>query len=107
MDILPSIIVYKDAGMPFGAGAFMSLPQGWGYEYVGDDWNDSISSVVVLSGTWQFFENGGYGGASTTVGPGWYPWVEDPQFNMQNDSISSIKCVRATPEGDNPVVGGS
>jgi len=105
MNILPSIIVFKDSGFnQFGQGATMSFPPGWGYSYVGDDWNDSISSVIVLSGTWQFFENGGFTGAFATVGPGWYQFVEDPQFNMQNDTISSILCVSNSPEGDNPVV---
>lgn len=91
MHITPSILVFKDAGFGPSLGG------------VGDDWNDSISSVVVLSGTWQFFENAGFSGASTTVGPGWYQFVEDPQFNMQNDTISSILCVSDQPQGDNPV----
>jgi hypothetical protein len=101
---MPQIIVFKDANLPFGDEDFsISLPPGWGYSYVGDDWNDSISSVIVLSGTWQFFENAGFNGASTTVGPGWYTWVENPQFNMQNDSISSILCIDWNDS--NPIVG--
>lgn len=104
MYLLPTCIVFKDSGFnQFGQGAVMSFPPGWGYSYVGDDWNDSISSVIVLSGTWMFFENGGFGGASATVGPGWYQFVEDPQFNMQNDTISSIACISDQPQGDNPV----
>lgn len=104
MNILPQIIVFKDASFPFGdQTCSISLPQGWGYSYVGDSWNDSISSVIVVSGTWQFFENAGYNGASTTVGPGWYQYVEDPQFNMQNDTISSLRCISNGPQGDNPV----
>ena len=77
---------------------------GLGLGYVGDDWNDKISSVVVVSGTWQFFEHAGFGGASTIVGPGYYQFVEDPQFNFQNDSISSILCLSDQPQGDFPVV---
>ena len=104
MYLLPQIIVFKDAGFnQFGEGATMSFPPGWGYSYVGDNWNDSISSVIVLSGTWQFFENAGFGGARATVGPGWYQFVEDPQFNMQNDTISSILCISDQPQGDKPV----
>jgi hypothetical protein len=105
MYLLPSIMVFKDAGLPFGdQSALISLPPGWGYSYVGDSWNDSISSVIVFSGTWQFFENAGFNGARTTVGPGWYQFVEDPQFNMQNDTISAILCVSDQPQGDNPAV---
>jgi Beta/Gamma crystallin len=91
---MPQIIAFKDAGFPFDDPAVVvSLPPGWGWSYVGDDWNDSISSVIVLSGTWQFFEHGGFAGASATVGPGWYTFVENSPFNMQNDSISSIQCL--------------
>ena len=101
---LPSIMVFNDAGLPFGGeSALISLPQGWGYSYVGDNWNDKISGVIVISGTWQFFEHAGFRGASTTVGPGWYQFVEDPQFNMQNDTISSLACLSDSPQGDNPV----
>jgi hypothetical protein len=103
MYILPSILVYKDAGFQLGEATPISFPPGWGYSYVGDAMNDSISSVIVLSGTWQFFENAGFKGARTTVGPGWYQFVEDPQFNMQNDTISSILCVSDQPQGDKPV----
>ncbi len=104
MYLLPSIIVFKDSGFnQFGEGASMSFPPNWGYSYVGDSWNDSISSVIVLSGTWRFFENAGFKGAHATVGPGWYQFVEYSQFNMQNDTISSILCISDQPQGDNPV----
>jgi Beta/Gamma crystallin len=99
---MPQVIVYQDGN--FGGNSWLtSIAPGWGWNYVGDNWNDQISSVIVLSGTWQFFENGGFTGASTTVGPGWYTWVENPQFNMQNDSISSILCV---DWNDNPPITG-
>lgn len=103
--LLPSCIVYQDRDFPFGEGLVFSLPPGWGWSYVGDAWNDKISSVVILSGTWQFFEHAGFRGAFVTRGPGWYPWVESPQFNMQNDTISSILCVSDQPQGDHPAYG--
>jgi Beta/Gamma crystallin len=103
MYILPEVVVYKDANFLNNTWRF-NLPPGWGWSYVGDDWNDCISSVVVVSGTWQFFENAGFGGASTIVGPGYYKFVEDAQFNMQNDTISSIQCIDDQPQGDNPVI---
>ena len=64
---------------------------------------ETDGSVIVLSGTWQFFEHANFKGAHATVGPGWYQFVEDSQFNMQNDTISSILCVSNQPEGDRPV----
>jgi len=103
MYILPEIVVYKDANFSGDSWRF-NFPPGWGWSYVGDNWNDTISAVVVVSGTWTFFEHAGFGGASTTVGPGYYKFVEDPQFNMTNDTISSILCADDQPQGDNPVV---
>ncbi len=98
------MIVYNDANFNNNEYWYFSLPKGSGWSYVGDNWNDKISSVIILSGTWQFFENAGFTGASTTVGPGFYKFVEDRQFNMQNDTISSILCIDDQPQGDNPVV---
>lgn len=103
MYILPEVVVYKDSNFNNNSDWRFNLPPGWGYSYVGDDWNDTISSVVVISGTWQFFEHAGFNGAFTTVGPGYYKFVEDPQFNMQNDTISSILCIDDQPQGDSPV----
>lgn len=106
MYLMPTIIVFKDADFPFGDETFLiSLPPRWGYSYVGDHWNDQISSVIVLSGTWQFFEHAGFKGAHATVGPGWYTYVENSPFNMQNDSISSLRCIDDHPQGDHPAIG--
>jgi Beta/Gamma crystallin len=110
MYILPEVEVFTDANFSGGSWRF-NMPPNWGWEYVGDDWNDTISSVVIISGRWQFFENANFNnvdgrteGASVIHGPGYYAFVEDPQFNMQNDTISSILCVSDQPEGDDPVV---
>jgi hypothetical protein len=107
MYILPAIEIFIDSDFSFGEGRTISLPPSWGYSYVGDAYNDSISSVIVFSGTWAFFENGGFGGKSVFVGPGWYPFVEDSQFGggIGNDTISSILCVSDEPQGDRPVTG--
>jgi hypothetical protein len=105
MYILPQVIVFKDAGFS-GDSRIFSAPapdavNDYGISYVGDDWNDTISSVIVVSGIWQFFENGGFTDPHTQVGPGWYSYVQDPSFNQDNDTISSMLCV-ADDQGDNP-----
>lgn len=106
MHIQPSIIVFKDAGFNVdNNNQLISFPPGWGYSYVGDNWNDTISSVIVLSGMWQFFPCAGFNGPPATVGPGYYTYVEDPPFGMPNDTISSILCISDQPQGDHPVVG--
>lgn len=98
MLIFPEIVVFEDVN--FGGSEWRTNLD---YSYVGDDWNDSISSVIVISGTWQFFENANFGGASTVVGPGYYSFVENQPFNMTNDTISSFRVVSWDPQGDNPV----
>jgi len=112
MYIIPEIEVFEDAGFQGNSWRF-NRPADWGWTYVGSDWNDKISSVVVISGTWRFFENAldfhhqdSEGGARVTVGPGFYSFVEHPDFGggMANDSISAILCVSDQPEGDLQVV---
>jgi len=56
-----------------------------------DGWGDRISSIQVLSGTWQFCQHVNYGGWSVNLGPGNYPWVED--FGIPNDNISSLRRI--------------
>jgi hypothetical protein len=90
---LPEVVVYWDAN--------------WGGEswrtnlnelYVGDHWNDQISSIIVVSGTWQFFEHANFGGAAShPIGPGYYSFVESPVVNIANDSISSFRVVSFNP----------
>ena len=100
MYILPEVEVFSDANFQGNSWRFNMAP-GWGWTYVGDDWNDTISSVIVVSGIWQFFENGGFTPPFSQVGPGWYSYVQDPSFNLDNDSISSMLCV-GDDQGDNP-----
>jgi hypothetical protein len=66
-------IVYLDPNYEPGPGYritrdvsdFRSLKRG-----PGSDWNDEVSSIKILSGTWQFFEHKDYQGSSTALGPG-------------------------------------
>jgi uncharacterized protein YkwD len=59
------------------------------YAYIGDFWNDKISSIKVYSGTWEFFEHANYQGSSFRVQPGSYPTLN----NGWNDVVSSLKQV--------------
>jgi hypothetical protein len=90
---LPEVVVYWDAN--WGGDNFRTNLD---ITYVGDDWNDQISSIIVVSGTWQFFENSNYGGvASKLLTPGYYSFVENSDVNIANDSISSFKVVSFDP----------
>ncbi len=60
--------------------------------------NQTISSIIIVYGTWQFFELLGFGGpggvsGSKAIGPGSHPWVEDLSVDIPTDSISSFKCI--------------
>ncbi len=59
-------------------------------------WNDRISSLIVIDGDWDLYQNANYSGTvwnvSDSGGPaedGVYPDYND--WNGKNDSISSLK----------------
>lgn len=60
--------------------------------WVGDAWNDQVSSIVVSAGVWQFFQHARYDGAVMTLRPGSVGFVG----NQWNDQISSFRCVQST-----------
>ena len=57
----------------------------------GSNWNDETSSIIVLEGTWRFYEHINYGGLSIELGPGRYPNIT--QLGLPDNSISSLKRV--------------
>ena len=59
--------------------------------YVGDQFNDKISSIKIESGTWRFYEDSNYEGRYWDLEPGEYSWVED--VGIPNDLMSSFKQV--------------
>jgi hypothetical protein len=59
-------------------------------------WGNSISSMVILSGTWDFFDDEDFKGTKiATLGPGMYPQIADK--GIKDNSISSIRL--ASPTG--------
>jgi len=85
--MLPEVIVFWDIN--FGGESWRT---NLNYSYVGGHWNDQISSIIVVSGTWQFWRNAnfqpGAGDRDWILGPGYYPWVE--ASGIPNDQISSF-----------------
>jgi hypothetical protein len=60
------------------------------------DFNDSVSSIVVLSGNWQFFRNPNFDDDYPSIlGPGLYNFVKD--FAIRNDDMSSLRVVELAP----------
>ena len=70
----------------------------WGWKNIGEFWNDQISSIVVHSGFWAFYQDfnfnqiqgGTTGGFAVLLVSGGYPWVEN--VGILNDKITSIKA---------------
>lgn len=84
---LPEIEVFEHIN--FGGASWRT---NLNYLYVGGWWNDRISSIIVVRGTWRFYQHRDYQGAYWDLtGPNYYPWVEDA--NIPNDIISSFKCI--------------
>lgn len=56
-------------------------------------WGNSISSMIILSGTWEFFDDEDFKGTKmgSGLGPGMYPNVADK--GLKNNSISSVRLV--------------
>jgi Beta/Gamma crystallin len=55
-------------------------------------WDNSISSLVILSGTWEFFDDDDFTGTKmATLGPGQYARVTEK--GIKDNSISSIRLV--------------
>jgi hypothetical protein len=56
----------------------------------GAHWTKQISSIVVISGIWDFYLDPNYRGEVLTLPPGGYPYIGD----HWNDKISSFRCTR-------------
>ena len=54
-------------------------------------WNNSISSMVIVSGHWEFFDEENFKGTKTELGPGVYLHVKER--GIKDNSISSIRLV--------------
>jgi Beta/Gamma crystallin len=56
-------------------------------------WGNSISSMVIVSGRWEFFDEENFKGTRMTeLGPGVYLHVKE--HGIKDNSISSIRLVR-------------
>jgi Beta/Gamma crystallin len=58
-------------------------------------WGNSISSMVILAGRWEFFDEEKFQGPKVELGPGIYLHVKES--GMKDNSISSIRLVGSPP----------
>ena len=85
----PEIIVYDHVGFK-GAYARTNLS----FHYLGDFWNDRISSLIVVSGIWRFFRDEYYKGDHWDLGPGFYECFFSDKG--PDDVISSFQAIELT-----------
>ena len=83
---LPEVVVFEHRNWQ-GASFRTNLNVPW----VGDWWNDRISGIIVVSGTWRFYEHIDYGGLPWDLKQGYYEYIAD--FGIPNDTISSFQCI--------------
>ena len=83
---LPEIVVYDHVGFK-GAYARTNLS----FHYLGDFWNDRISSVIVVNGVWRFYRDEYYKGDHWDLGPGFY----ESFFTAAgpDDAVSSFQAI--------------
>ena len=89
---VPEIVIYEH-------GHFNANQEGWEFRtnlnYLNlGSLNDKASSCIVVSGTWELFNNTHYDPAAGkwTLGPGYYP-VFDGGATPLNDSLTSFRSL--------------
>jgi hypothetical protein len=61
-----------------------------------DDFNDNVSSFVIIQGNWKFYRDAGfYDDYPVVLGPGLYARVESSK--IRNNDLSSLQVVDAEP----------
>ncbi len=86
---LPELVVYDHVCFK-GAYARTHLS----FHFIGDFWNDRISSLIVVSGIWRFYRDEYYKGPSWDLGPGYY----ESFFTEKgpDDVVSSFQAIKLT-----------
>ncbi|CAN5662450.1 hypothetical protein BH20VER1_BH20VER1_15910 [soil metagenome] len=83
---LPEIVIYDHTGFK-GAYTRTNLS----FHFLGDFWNDRISSVIIVSGVWRFYRDDYYKGDHWDLGPGFYEcFFKDAG---PDDVVSSFKAI--------------
>jgi hypothetical protein len=86
---MPELVVFDHIGFK-GASARTNLS----FHYLGDFWNDRISSLIVVSGVWRFYRDEYYKGDHWDLGPGFYEsFFKD---KGPDDVISSFQAIALT-----------
>lgn len=86
---LPELVIYDEMGFR-GAYARTNLS----FHYLGEFWNDRISSLIVVSGVWRFYRDEYYKGDHWDLAPGFYEcfFTEKGPDNV----VSSFQAISLT-----------
>ena len=86
---LPEVVIYDHICFG-GAYARTNLS----FHFIGDFWNDRISSLIVVSGVWRFYRDEYYKGDHWDLGPGYY----ESFFTAKgpDDVVSSFQAIALT-----------
>ena len=86
---LPELVIYDHIGFN-GAYARTNLS----FHFIGNFWNDRISSLIVVSGVWRFYRDEYYKGDHWDLGPGYY----ESSFTEKgpDDVVSSFQAIALT-----------
>lgn len=93
-----SVKIYTDAQF---SGTVSPALNNSSYAYIGNFWNDKVSSIKIESGTWEFFEHANFQGRSFRLTPGQYAQVA----SAWNDKISSFRRVSSSTSPGKPSPG--
>jgi beta/gamma crystallin len=86
---MPELVIYDHVGFK-GAFARTNLS----FHFLGDFWNDRISSLIIVSGVWRFYRDEYYKGDHWDLGPGFYEcFFKD---KGPDDVVSSFKAIKLT-----------
>ena len=83
-DSLPEVVVYQDHD--YGGPSHRT---NLNFRRMSNEFNNKISSIVVVKGTWRFYRDQNYMGDYWDLEPGYYPGI-----GSVSDVISSFQCIK-------------
>lgn len=84
MESLPEVVIYEDH--EYGGNSHRT---NLNFRRLSSEFNDRISSIVVVRGTWRFYRDPNYMGDYWDLSVGYYP-----KIGSVSDQISSFQCIK-------------
>lgn len=83
LDVLPEVVIYEDHD--YGGPSHRT---NLNFRRMSQEFNDKISSIVVVRGKWRFYRDANYTGDYWDLDVGYYP-----KLGSVSDVISSFQCI--------------